>query len=77
MDNPSYSPDVDNGANHYDGRVGLEEMERVRRTLEPGTFSAPLNQGELTTVDMFKLCFLIGFPIACFILGIIVTSEVS
>ncbi|GFS13922.1 hypothetical protein ElyMa_006733400 [Elysia marginata] len=80
MDNLSYAYSLDTDTaerNHHSGRLSLEEeMERVRRYLEPGVFSAPLNQGELTVVDKLKLLFLIGFPIACCLLGIVITSEV-
>ena len=77
MENPSYTHEADTDTTHYSGRACLEqEMERIRRTLDPNTFSAPLNQGELTAVDKFKLLFLIGFPLACFILAIVVTNEV-
>ncbi|GFS23421.1 hypothetical protein ElyMa_003389200 [Elysia marginata] len=81
MDNLSYAYSLDRHRhrrkNHHSGRLRLEEeMERVRRYLQPGAFSAPLNQGELTAVDKLKLLFLIGFPIVCFLLGIVITSEV-
>ncbi|CAL1545333.1 unnamed protein product [Lymnaea stagnalis] len=61
----------------YVGRVGLEEMEAMRRTMDPNAFSAPLNQGSLSRLDKFNLFFLIAFPLFFFVLGIILTAALG
>lgn len=61
----------------YDGRIGLEEMEQMRKNLDPNAFSAPLNQGELSSLDKFNLIFLIAFPCLFFVLGIVLTAVLK
>ena len=81
-DNFSPDPSISRRANlamfAHEQRVGMAEaMADLREKIGENTFCAPLNQGELTQGDKFKLGFLIAFPCFFFVLGIILTDMLQ
>jgi len=83
MDNSSYIPDPNEDSapepqvSSVEQNGYLSDIEKIRKTIDPNVFCAPLNQGELSTSDKFSLAFLIIFPSFFFALGVLLTAVLS
>ena len=61
----------------FSNNPSSEAMAKLRDQIGPDQFCAPLNQGELTDTDKYKLSFLIIFPCVFFILAVTLTSVLQ